>query len=574
MPSSKRTAEDLRHLLARLDGRGYKAYKEISGVYTFPRFTLFIDHVQADPFAAPSRLRIYVPQTEAGFPIETFRTLPRAVGVENYLARCFAAAAREVDRRRGSGGSGRIAMDAPGQEVLRHTAMTLTAEGLEARFTVGLPAQGRTILGRQAAELLLEDVPRLAEQTLFYKAYDAETILRHAEVNEDADWLRAQLPSRGLVAFVADGAVLPRRSGVDDRPLREGTVVPFQSPPSLRVGFRLPNRGPIEGMGIPAGVSLIVGGGFHGKSTLLRAIERGVYNHCPGDGREFVITVSDAVKIRAEDGRSVAGVNISPFIDNLPFGQSTHCFSTANASGSTSQAANIMEALEIGTSLLLIDEDTSATNFMIRDHRMQELIAKENEPITPFIDRVRQMYTDLGVSTILVIGGSGDYFDVADTVIALQSYHPWDATSRAQEIAARYATGRVAEGGDHFGAVTMRSPQPDSVDPSKGRRSVRTRVHDTRAIQFGEATMDLSAVEQLVHPAQARAIAAALVYARDRYMDGKRSLREVQDLVLRDVAEKGLDVLDPRRAGDLAAFRGHELVAALNRLRTLAVRQG
>ena len=567
-----RTAEDLRRLLVRLDGRGYKAYKEIAGVYRFPHFTLFIDHVQGDPFAAPSRVRVRVPQSHAGFPPETYQTPSRAVGVENYLARRFAALARATDRQRGTGTSGRIDIDAPGQEVLRRTAITLTAEWVEARFTVGLPARGRTILGHQAVELLLQDVPHVVRQALFYRAHDPGVVRRHAEVNEDADWLRAQLAHRGLVAFVADGAILPRRSGVDDRPLQEGIVVPFESPPSLRVSFHLPNGGPIEGMGIPQGVTLIVGGGYHGKSTLLRAIERGVYNHCPDDGREFVVTVPDAVKIRAEDGRAVACVNISPFIDNLPFGQSTRRFSTPNASGSTSQAANIMEALEVGTSLLLIDEDTSATNFMIRDHRMQELIAKEHEPITPFIDKVRQLYTELGVSTILVIGGSGDYFDVADTVIAMQAYRPWEATQRAKEIAAHYATGRHAEGGEHFGDITPRAPDPRSVDPSKGRREVRVKVHGTRVIQFGQETIDLNAVEQIVHPAQTRAIAAALVYARQRYMDGRRPLRHVLELVMRDVEAKGLDVLDPRLVGDLAAFRPHELAAALNRLRSLVMR--
>ncbi|MDQ7028317.1 MAG: ABC-ATPase domain-containing protein [Ardenticatenia bacterium] len=569
--SPTRSADELRRLLARLDGRGYKAYKEIAGAYRFPGFVLFVDHVQGDPFAAPSRLRVRVPQARAGFPPELYSTPSRAVGVENFLARQFAAVARATDRQRGTGHSGRIAIDAPGQEVLRRTAVTITESWVEARFTVGLPARGRTILGQQAIELLLEDVPHVVARTLHCRAHDPEVVRCHAEVNEDADWLRAQLTRHGLVAFVADGAVLPRRSGVDDRPLAEGVVVPFESPPSLRVRFHLPNGGLIEGMGIPKGVTLIVGGGYHGKSTLLRAIERGVYNHCPGDGREFVVTVPDAVKIRAEDGRSVTCVNISPFIDNLPFGQSTRHFSTTNASGSTSQAANIVEALEVGTSLLLIDEDTSATNFMIRDHRMQELIAKEHEPITPFIDKVRQLHDELGVSTVVVLGGSGDYFDVADTVIALHAYRPWDATAQAKAIAARYATGRRPEGGDRFGDMSARAPDPRSVDPSKGRREVRVKAHGTRAIQFGQATIELEAVEQLVHPAQTRAIAAALVYARHRYMDGQRSLRQIVELVMRDVDEQGLDVLDRRMVGDLAAFRPQELAAALNRLRTLVM---
>lgn len=565
------SADELRRTLHRLDGKGYKAYRDIAGTYDVDGFTLYVDYVQGDPYATPSRLRVRVPQHTAGFPRDVYRTGSRAVGVENYLARVFGAVARDVDQRRGTGSSGRISIDAPGQEVLRTNALTITDEWVEARFTVGLPARGRRILGYQATELLLEDVPAVVQRSLYYRSHEAEVVFRHAEVNEDADWLRGQLSRQGLVAFVADGAILPRRSGIDDRPLEDGLVVPFESPASLRVAFDLPNEGRMTGMGVPEGITLIVGGGYHGKSTLLRALERGVYNHRPGDGREFVVTVPDAVKIRAEDGRSVAGVDITPFIDNLPYGQTTHDFSTLNASGSTSQAANIIEMLEVGTSLLLIDEDTSATNFMIRDHRMQELIAKAQEPITPFIDTVRLLYEQLGVSTVLVIGGSGDYFDVADVVIAMNAYRPWDATDEARAIAGRITTGRRGEGGDTFGDVTPRAPQPDSVDPSKGRRSVRIKVRGPDTVQFGRSDIDLSAVEQIVDSSQTRAIAEALVLAKRRYMDGDRTMTELLERVMADVEQEGLDVLLPYTTGNLAMFRRQELAATLNRLRPLRV---
>ena len=196
----------------------------------------------------------------------------------------------------------------------------------------------------------------------------------------------------------------------------------------------LPNNGEITGMGIRKGVTLIVGGGYHGKSTLLNALEYGIYNHIPDDGREFVVTNADAVKIRAEDGRSIQSLNIDPFISNLPFDQDTTEFSTANASGSTSQAANILEALEVGASTLLLDEDTLATNFMIRDIRMKTLIAKEKEPITPFVEHVRSLYEEKGISTVIVMGGSGDYFSLADVVIGMIEYSPHDLTSQAHQI--------------------------------------------------------------------------------------------------------------------------------------------
>ncbi len=565
------THQNLRHTLARIDGRGYKAYKDIRGTYAFPIFTLHIDHVQGDPFAAPSRLRLCLPQDKAGYPPETFAPKSRRIALCTYLAGRFARAAQRTRANRGSGKSGLIEIDAPGQQILERTCIGVTPEYLEARFVVGLPASSRRVLGHQAAAMLCEDVPAIARAALVYHNNDAQAIDRYTRTSEDADFLRARLEERGLVAFVANHSILPRRTGIDDRPLQG--AVSFQSPASLQVEFDLPNAGSTAGMGIPRGVTLIVGGGFHGKSTLLNALERGVYNHVPGDGREQVVAHPGAFKIRAEDGRRVAGVDISPFINALPYSRDTRDFSTDNASGSTSQAANIIEALEAGASLLLIDEDTAATNFMIRDQRMQQLIAKENEPITPFVDRVRQLYDQHGVSTILVVGGSGDYFDVADTVIAMENYVPREVTQEARTIAASFQARRWPEGGDSFGALTPRVPLQQSIDPSKGRREVNVKSQGVRTILFGTEAIDLDAVEQLVDPSQTRALAAALVYARHNYMDGRRTLSELLALVMEDIEKKGLDVLSPYPVGDHALFRRYELAAALNRLRTLAVKQ-
>lgn len=434
---------------------------------------------------------------------------------------------------------------------------------------MGLPARGRRILGRAAAALLGDRVPEVVRRSLFFAALDAATVVRAADVNEDADALRGHLAALGLVAFVADGAVLPRRSGVDPRPLPRGAV-PFESPESLRVSVELPNAGRVTGLGVPAGVTVIVGGGFHGKSTLLRALELGVYNHRPGDGRERVVTDPAAVKIRAEDGRSVAGVDISPFIGDLPGGASTRAFTTADASGSTSQAAAIVEALEAGARVLLVDEDTAATNFMIRDHRMQELIAKDREPITPFVDKVRQLWEERGVSTVLVMGGSGDYFDVADTVVAFEAYRLRDVTPEARAVAARVPTERRPEGGPAFGAVRERRPLGESLDPRRGRRSEDVKSRGVKTVLFGTEKIDLAAVEQLVHPGQLRAVGAALLHVR-RLADGARTVADLLDAVERTVADGGLGALVDRPVGDLAGFRRFELAAALNRLRTLRV---
>ena len=556
--------------LLRLDNANYKAYKDIKGSYQFADFQLIIDYVQGDPFAAPSQLRVVMPQTVAQFPPKLYQSPSREVALKDYLARQFAREASELSEHRGTGKSGLIAIAPIGQEVLERNAVYIDSQAVEIRFVVGLPARGRRILGRQAAMMLCEELPQLIDRTLIYDALDPAAIAQQIETIEDADWLREQLRQHNLVTFVANGAILPRRSGIDPRPLLDG--ISFQSPPSLEVSFVCPNRGAIKGMGIPKGISLIVGGGYHGKSTLLRAIELSIYNHIPGDGREYVVTQPQAVKIRAEDGRSIAGVNISPFINHLPQQRSTTDFVTTNASGSTSQAANIIEALEAKAELLLIDEDTSATNFTIRDRRMQALIAKDKEPITPFIDKVRQLYSDLGVSTILVMGGSGDYFDVADLVIALENYLPQDVTQPAKAIAHAYQTQRSPEGGDCFGTITPRIPLAQSIDPSRGKRDVKLKSRGTDRIGIGIEDIDLSAVSQIVDEGQLKAIALAIVYAKNNYMDDKLTLPEILTRVQTDIATSGLDILSDYPQGNLVQFRPLELAAAINRLRSLQVR--
>ena len=530
----------LREVLRRIDGRGYKAYKELHGKqYQFPFFTLFADHVQGDPFAPPSRFRIRMSQETACFPADTFSNRSREVALRDLLVRVFDEKSKRFSEKRGIGKSGQIFTDSPGQEILERSACQINDEYVELRFFVGLPSEGRRILGREAEVMLLEGVPKLAELTLIFKNLDQSLLYRHIETGEDADTLRDHLSSLNLVAFVADGSNLPRLSGIDDRPLKSG--IPFCAPESLRVEVEIPNKGTIRGLGIPKGATLMVGGGFHGKSTLLRAIERGVYNHIPGDGREFVVTDPTAVKIRAEDGRSVVGVDISPFIGMLPGGHDTHFFMTDNASGSTSQAANILEALEAESKLILLDEDTSATNFMIRDRRMQTLIEKVHEPITPFVDKVRQLYKDYGVSTILVMGGSGDYFEVVDTVIAMVEYEPRDVTGEAKDISGKYPTGRVREGAAGFGRLPERIPLPEGFDSRKGRREINLIAHGLKTLLFGREEIDLSCVEQLTEDGQVKAIGYAMLYAKERYMDGNAKVIDVIKKVEKEMQQKGLD---------------------------------
>ncbi|CAN5870404.1 ABC-ATPase domain-containing protein [soil metagenome] len=565
---------DLRALadsLARLDGRGYKAYKEITGEYDAGAFRLLIDHAQGDPFAEPSRVRALVPATSAKLPAWSIGNDARRTACADFLNRAFMATLARASRSRGSGNSGTLTVLRPGQEVLVRSSIAVSTGGaIEARFRVGLPARGRTILGHEAVELLTHDVVRAVSDGLLFTSLDPDALRQHVEIVEDARALRDQLDDAGLVSFVGEGALLPRRSGIDDRPF-DGTVVPFRSPAELRVTLHAPNAGDVTGLGIPKGVTLIVGGGFHGKSTLLRAMERGVYDHIPGDGRERVVTDARAVKVRAEDGRSVAGTDISNFIGRIPGGGDTGFFETANASGSTSQAAAIVEALEVGARALLLDEDTSATNFMIRDARMQALIADEHEPITPFIDRARHLASGHDVSSILVVGGSGDYFDIADHVIAMQDYEPRVVTAAARRIARDQPTRRSSEGGD-WRNVRGRVPLPESIDPSRGRRDVDIRARTEERVMFGTAEVELSAVEQLAEAAQARAIAGALAATRGTAIDGTRELRVALFAIMDMVATEGLDAFQPFPAGELAEFRVFELAAFLGRVRGFRTR--
>lgn len=558
------TLRDLAESLRRLDGRGYKSYKQIAGAWDAGDFELVIDHVQGDPFAEPSRLRALVPAASARLPDWSIANEPRTTATADFLNRALFRSLKAVSTRRGSGRSGELSVLSPGQEVLVRSCIRVSAAGaVEARFRAGLPANGRTILGAAAADLLTRDVVSAVRDALFFAALDGDALRTHVETIEDARAMRALLADRALAAFVADGALLPRRTGIDDRPL-DADVVAFRAPDALRVTLRAPNAGAVSGLGIPHGVTLIVGGGFHGKSTLLRAIERGVYDHIPGDGRERVVTDSAAVKIRAEDGRAVAGTDIANFIGHIPRRGDTREFVTTNASGSTSQAAAIIEAMEVGARVLLLDEDTSATNFMIRDARMQSLIADEHEPITPFIDRARQLTDVHRLSTIVVVGGSGDYFDIADTVIAMRDYVPSEVTCDAKHIARQQPTKRRSAAGE-WRPIRTRSPDPASLDPSRGRHPVEVKARTRERVLFGAQEVELSAVEQLVEAAQARAIALAIAHARAHWQRSSPTIATALHAIM-DTAHN-LDAFQEYPTGELAEFRVFELAAFLNRIR-------
>ncbi|MCU5746323.1 ABC-ATPase domain-containing protein [Staphylococcus sp. SQ8-PEA] len=565
-----KSAKDLNQLLHSIDGGKYGAYKRLNGNhYQFSDFQFIVEHVQADPFAPPSKVRVLVDRQTAGIPSELLDTKDKVIAVTDFLTR---AVGREIQlaQKHAKGSKGKMTIDRCGQEILERSAVQIDDDSIEVRFEIGLPAAGRKILGKAAANIMMSQMPRVIDRALKYHHLNQEALHEQVRLYVDQQHIRAVLDDKQLVAFVGNGAILPRKNGVSDLPLND--AIPFNSPSNYEIAIDLPSGTTVKGMGIPDGITLIVGGGFHGKSTLLEALEIGVYNHIAKDGREMVITRADGMKIRAEDGRSVEKVNITPFIDNLPGKKDTARFSTTNASGSTSQAANTMEALEAKSSLLLIDEDTTATNFMIRDDRMQKLIAPEKEPITPFASKVKPLYDDYNVSTILIVGGSGDYFDVADQVFMMDEYRLKDVTSEAKKIADSPEYHRDDISDREFGNIPARVLARSSFN-HKGKAS-RLKAKGKHSIMYGKEPIDISGLEQLTDPSQTNCIALMLDYYQRKLADGQSTLYEIADAIYNKIEEQGFDAIAPnnRYPGNLALPRKQEFIAAVNRYRGLDIK--
>ena len=571
-----KTKDDLRKLLLSIDHRGYPAYKDTRGKWSYGNYILSIDHVQGDPFASPSNVSVIVPGRVARFPREYTAPGHRLITLQDMLLRLFDREIRGRERRRdGSGKSGLIDVSRPGQEVLERTACRVDPDSgdVTVRFEIGFPANGRSINARPLIQILEEFLPAAVSSSLLYQNIDHRKLLDAINLSDDQAYIRGVLNQNGLCAFVGDGSVLPRVSGVSSLPMKD--AVPFVSPEALAVSLTLPHAGTMRGMGVRKGVTLIVGGGYHGKSTLLSALEKGVYDHIRGDGREYVITDESAVKVRAEDGRSITNVDISLFIRDLPNGKDTAGFSTEDASGSTSQAANVIESVQAGAKLLLIDEDTSATNFMVRDELMARVVSGDKEPITPFISRIRDLYEEAGVSTILVAGSSGAFFHVADTVIQMDRYIPVEITERAKAAASGPDFAPVSASAGVYRASGFRLPSAPRI-PSKNKALLRegrikTKVLSNNSFLLAHDELDLRGLEQLVDREQAAALALVLKYMELHLIDGQTPFDEVVDRMLALIDSCRLEeLLDGSlvRCG-LACVRKAEIAGMLNRYRKL-----
>lgn len=560
--------EDLKKELIKIDHKSYGMYKTLGNSYSFGNYILHIDHVQGDPFASPSRLRFEVKKERHGFPEEYYKEKHRRFALEDQVLRRFLYQLRQMDKGfMGSGKSGRITICPANQTVQERIAVIFSKEQMELRFEMGFPARGRTIMAKEMQKLVFEILPQLAENTLFYRNWDTknkEHLKQAIFLADDQKALREELKKRNLTAFVADGAVLPRESGISDRPMRG--AVPFSSPESMKIELELPHKGRIAGMGIPEGITVIVGGGYHGKSTLLKALEQGVYDHIAGDGREYVVADNSGVKIRAEDGRSVLHTDISLFINHLPAGQDTTDFSSENASGSTSQAANLIEAVEAGAKLLLLDEDTSATNFMIRDKVMARLVSDEKEPITTLLRHIRGIYKELGISFVIVVGSSGDYLSVADQVLQMDHYKVKDVTQEAKaiceecNIAGAYAETKIKM------PVFSRKLNPVKA----GRRKIKSMGTDT--VLIDREAIDVRYLEQISESGQTTALAYMMGWILDN-VKSQEELSHLAERIYNMIEKQGMEAVIPANysAGHPVLPRKQELYACLSRYRSAKI---
>ena len=567
------TKQKLRNMLDKIDRKSYPAYKELKGVYKFEEYIFTIEHVQGDPFAAPSRVKIEVADKIAGFPGDLYEMKCKKIALQDYLLREFG---RQIEhysfKARGSGKSGLMAVSRPGQEVLERSACEINDRdgSITLRMEIGLPANGRTINAGELMKILFEYIPEAVHRSLRHQSLNAAKIENAVGLAMNQDFIRKELKRRSLVAFIANGSILPRESGVSGKPMKN--AIAWVSPKSLEVTMELPFGGAVTGTGIPEGVTLIVGGGYHGKSTLLEALELGVYNHIAGDGREYVITDDKAMKIRAEDGRSIQHVDISMFIRNLPNGKDTKVFCTEDASGSTSQAANVVEAMEAGSQVLLIDEDTSATNFMIRDELMQRVVHKEKEPIIPYIDRIRELYEKDGISTILVAGSSGAYFMKADLIIQMDHYTAYEITQYAKEEAVKYTREAGVNG------TTGEIEQAQLPDYDRKVKADKEWMQDRLklkvlglSIMINHAGIDMRYVEQLVDTEQMQALAVIMQYTQKRKMNGEHTIQKIVEEIYEILMKQGWKGIIENRdiPGNLVIPRKQEIFACINRYRKL-----
>jgi predicted ABC-class ATPase len=564
-------------LLGALDGQPFDGYQQLSGrTFEHEHFHIRFVHIQGSPGAFPASVcQLFLPSSDLGLAGRRCSTTPRKVATADYLLRAFASsAAIHARQNRGSQGSGSFQPLPMPPQVLRRNVVAFNEGSARIAFHVSLPgSRNNRILSRQAQHMFATEMNAIV-CGLRKASADEERLKEHCDVVEDMLVIQERLADFGLVAFVGDGAILPRRSSASQAPLKKGAVA-FYAPDNMAVEMDFPNAGRVRGLGIRQGVSVLVGGGYHGKSTLLDALAKGVYPHIPGDGREQVITHPDAAVVCAEEGRSVSGLDITGFIDRLPGDIHASHFWTQNASGSTSEAAAIIEAVLAGAKFLLVDEDSSAINFLVKDPDMRTLIPED--PITPLVDRIRDLHRRYGVSTLVAMGASAGYLGVADQVIAIRNYLPVSVSGRLNKL----SPPQPETPADLLKLSDNRRLLPGNFNPAyRARRldkTVPVRIKPLRlrekVLEYGNEALDLTTLAGLVDPHQVVAVGYALLLARDEIRQSRISPSDLAARLVRRIEEEGLGVLNS--AVDSPVFLAYprrlELAGAINRIRNLKV---
>ena len=559
-------------LLAELDGQPFSEYEQLVGDFDFSRYVIKCAKIDLSDETEHPVFSIRIPQTIAEIPEYLFDSPVRRTAMEDLLLRRLSANIEAIANYDHNGIARRhIHSSSPNQKILPRNALQLTKEYIEVYIQITLPIQqmlidGEPLLsidGEMAQHIFFDDLPEIVSSSLLYCNLDAAEADRFVNNMEDADRLRQHLGASGQVGFVAEGALVSRLSG-DDAPDYE-RLTPVEVDASLIEEVEVPHGGTVRGLGIPNGLTLILGESNSGRVDLMDALTQGIYNHIPGDGREHVITVADAVNIQSDVGRSIQQVDISAFASELPDGGNPGSYSTKSAGSFTSQAASTVESLEAGARVLIFDEHTSSSTFLSADSRVSPLLGESSR--NTLSARARQMVDELGIS--MIVAGSSlvaEFIPIADKILRVDNFRITDITEEAKALEIVPST--VANDNVNLGSMLSRSRwvMPSSIDPSIGREDLVIYSDDADYLQFGRSLVDLEAVKQIADADQARAIGFVLYYAKLRYMDEGYPMREILDLVDRDLSNEGLNSLARDLRGDLARPRRYEVAATLNRL--------
>lgn len=565
-----RDKKEFYSVLMDFDGKPANEASGLIGDFDFSRYVLKINQIKDAESGGMSLVMVRVPQTISAFPPHLFNSPVRRTAVEDYLTRQIVLCIKELEPYSDGGAARpRLAIAEPGQKILPRTAVLVTEEFVEARVYVRIPTREGLLSASAIRDLFFTELPAVVNNSLIFCNLEEDELESSVDLMEDADQIRQMLSTRGLVSFVAEGSQLARMAYTDEPDIEADQLITM--PESLVTTIDVPNAGVLRGLGVPAGITVVLGDDYSGRPEFSRALAAGIYNHVQGDGRELVVTVPDAVYVAAEPGRSVQRVDISAFVKGEGAEELTQ-FSTDEADACTAQAVTLVETLEMGARVLILDELDSASSFLSIDARVEGLLESKGARIQTLASRARQLVDELGVS--MVISGSNavtEFIPHADTVLLVDDFHVRDITQEARELGVE-ALVCDRDPADFSTLVQHnRWVVPSSIDPSMGPHDAFINTPEADLLQFGDRLIDLSGIIQVAEESQVETIGLIMYYAKLRYMDEGRPLREILDLVDRDLSTEGLECLTRDLRGNLARPRRYEIAAALNRLESLRI---